>query len=564
MGRGLLNSFFVRSIVTATAAIFIGGDHATGAEQIPVRPDTALAKLIQESSSHTPEMTIAAAGGSKVDIPRWLAAHYRRNHSELPKAALQLDPTGGYPLALENLYSWMLLHQDLQPSQAPEAKAAAAGSSVGPNLRVSGDNDTPRSESDIRVNPGNSQQIIAASNNIGNGRQAQFWSHDGGMTWGQTTLPLLSADSMHSDPTVHWTSDGTAWATTIGINADSTVLQMRAYKSADGGKTWTFDATFSGDQTSADKQSMWIDWSSTSPFRDRIYVIWHNNRPAYVSFRTGAGWHKPVLISGAETTGTAIGSDITTNEAGHVFVVWPDTGSKSLFLAKSTDGAETFSPPRLIHKTFGTFQINVPSFGVRAALVGSSIAARGNDLYVSWVDLSGDTGCRTPASEPADDTSSVCTSRIWFVKSSDAGETWSEPKKVNPAPDLADQFNHRLAIDPKTGTIGIVYYNTGTAANRKKTDLVFQFSTDGGNKWSKVTKVTTAMTDETTVHADNGNQYGDYNGLSASDGAFFSSWTDRRDDRSEAIFVAKITLKQISAAEFEAVVASSPPPSGSK
>jgi len=81
-----------------------------------------------------------------------------------------------------------------------------------------------------------------------------------------------------------------------------------------------------------------------------------------------------------------------------------------------------FSSPRLIHKTLATFQINVPSFGVRAALVGASIAARDNNVYVSWVDLSGDEACRTPASEPADDINSVCKSRIWFAQSSDAGD----------------------------------------------------------------------------------------------------------------------------------------------
>jgi hypothetical protein len=557
MNRNFATALFVQSSLVAMTAGLIMSDRATAADKIPIRADTALAKLVAEASGHGPEMSIAAAGGSKVDIPQWLAAHYRRNHSELPKAALQLDPTGGYPLVLENLYSWMLLHQDLQPSSAPEAKAAAP--SAGPNIKISGDNDTPRSESDIRINPANPLQIIGGSNNIGNGRQAQFWSHDGGATWGQTTLPLLSADSMHSDPTVHWTSDGTAWATTIGINADSTVLQMRAYKSVDAGKTWTFDATFSGNQTSADKQMMWVDWSQTSPFRDRIYVIWHNNRPAFISFRNSSGWHAPVQISGAETTGTAIGSDITINASGHVFAVWPDTGSKSLFAVKSTDGGETFSSPRLIHRTFGTFQINVPSFGVRAALLGASIATRDNNVYVSWVDLSGDQGCRTPASEPADDVNSACTSRIWFARSSDAGDTWTEPIKINTDSTGTDQFNQRLAIDPQTGILGIVYYSAGIAADRKKTNLVFQFSSDGGSKWSKVTKVTTAMTDETTVHADNGNQYGDYNGLSVANGVFFPCWTDRRDDRSEAIFTAKITLKQTAGADLEAVVAANTP-----
>jgi hypothetical protein len=528
---------------------------AVAAEKIQIRQGTALAKLVAESSANQPAMALAVPSPQvKIDIPPWLAAHYRRNHSEVPKVAIQLDPTGGYPLALESLHAWMLRHQDLQPSPAPQFKAAAAPT-VGQNLRISGQSDTPRSESDIRINPGNSKQIIAASNNIGSGHQAHFFSADGGASWGQTTLPLLTGDSTHSDPTVDWTSDGTAWATTIGINADTTVLQMRAYKSTDGGQNWIFDGTFSGDQTSADKQLMWVDHSQTSPFRDRIYVIWHNGRPAFVTFRNASGWHTPTQISHAETTGTAIGSDITTNASGTVFAVWPDTGSKSLFFAKSADGGATFSsPPLLIAKTFATFQINVPAFAQRSALVGVSIAAFNNNVYVSWTDLSGEDGCKIPNSEPGGNIGSNCKSRIWFAKSADGGQTWSEPSKINPAADANDQFNHKLAVDPEPGFLGIVYYSTGTGANRKTTNLVFQYSTDGGNTWKSQVTVTTAATDETTVEADNGNQYGDYNGLSVVKGIFFACWTDRRDNGAEAIFTARIALKQTSAGVFEALL----------
>jgi hypothetical protein len=522
---------------------------------VEIREGTALAKLVAETHTHGPEMALAAAAPSiKLDIPPWLAAHYRRNHSEMPKVAMQLDPTGGYPLVLENLHAWMLLHQDLQSPPAPEFKAAAKPL-AGPNLKISGDHDNPHSESDIRINPGNPKQIIAACNNIGNSRQAQFFSGDGGASWGQTTLPLLSSDSLHSDATVDWTSDGTAWATTIGINADSTVLQMRAYKSADAGKTWVFDGTFSGNQTSADKQMMCVDHSPTSPFRDRIYVIWHNGRPAFVSFRNAQGWHAPIQVSHAETTGTAIGSDIATNAAGTVFAVWPDTGTRSLFIAKSTDGGETFTTPLLIAKTFATFQITLPAIAKRAALVGASVAAFNNNVYVSWVDLSGDDGCKAPANEPGETVGSGCTSRIWFARSEDGGQTWSQPAKVNPSADRADQFNQKMAIDPETGVLGLAYYGTGSAADRLKTNLMFQVSRDGGKTWSKPTKVTTATTDETTVDADTGNQYGDYNGLSVAKGVFFPCWTDRRGGGSEAIFTARITLKQTASGDFEPDVA---------
>src|SRR5690348_1608270 len=108
---------------------------------VEIREGTALARLIAETQTHGPDMTLAAAAPSiKLDIPPWLAAHYRRNHSEMPKVAMQLDPTGGYPLVLENLHAWMLLHQDLQPPPAPAPSlAAAAAPAVGPNLKISGE-----------------------------------------------------------------------------------------------------------------------------------------------------------------------------------------------------------------------------------------------------------------------------------------------------------------------------------------------------------------------------------------------------------------------------------------
>lgn len=210
-------------------------------EGVQIKPGSALDLLRKEVEKH--EMTrvlsakkaVEANAAAKVrrrrgiDLSDWLKAHYLRNHPEARVVALAAvqDPTEGFPLALESLQSWMLRHQDLRPDAAPKARAAARVG-IGPNVRISGANTTPRSESDIRINYGNPNQIISGSNNLGESRQAQFFSSDGGVTWGQTTLPLLPGDSLHSDPTVNWATDGTAWATTIGIDASTTILQMVA------------------------------------------------------------------------------------------------------------------------------------------------------------------------------------------------------------------------------------------------------------------------------------------------------------------------------------------------
>jgi hypothetical protein len=111
---------------------------------------------------------------------------------------------------------------------------------------------------------------------------------------------------------------------------------------------------------------------------------------------------------------------------------------------------------------------------------------------------------------------------------------------INDQLSLNDQFNQWLALDETTGALGIIYYDTIADPGRLKTDVWYQRSTDGGATWSWAVKVTTAQTDETVAGADFGNQYGDYNGLSANAGILFPSWTDRRNGINEEIWTVKL------------------------
>lgn len=510
-----------------------------------VAPESALAQLIVTNQDfHLLDPREAA---DQIKIPLWLRVNWRKAHPEFVYDPA--DPTGGYPFVLKEAADWMRLHQDLVPGEREEdIPPGVEKVTAGPNLRISGAQTSPRSESDIRVNFWNPLRIIAGSNNIGgSGMQAQFYSTDGGATWGQTTLPLITGDAFHSDPTVDWTSDGTAWATTIGINSTATQLRMRSYKSTNNGATWTFDATFSGSQTSADKQIMWVDHSATSPHKDNIYVCWHNGTPQYVNRRTGPGgsWGTALQVSGSESTGTAIGCDIKSNANGDVFVFWPTTGNRKILVSKSTNGGVSYATPVQIATTFDSFDIGVPSFNNRRILIYVSAGAYRTGtkdlVYATWSDLSGDSGCTSAANEPGSNVSSSCKTRVWFSRSTNGGSSWSTPVKINNQAGLNDQFNQWLAVDETTGRLAIIYYDTVADSGRKKTDIWYQTSTDDGVTWSTPFKVTTAMTDETIAGADSGNQYGDYNSLSGYAGTFFPSWTDRRNNGKEEIWTASLS-----------------------
>ena len=419
------------------------------------------------------------------------------------------------------------------------------------DLRISGSSVNPRSETDIRLNYGDPSKLVAASNEGGSSfQQAMFWSADGGATWNNATLPLAGSDTLQSDPAVDWTSDGTAWAAAIGIAGANT--SVRAYQSTNGGQTWIFDGTPSGSQTATDREVMWVDHSPTSPFKDQIYVIWHNGQPGFVARRTpgaGGSWQAPVQVTGAETTGTAIGDDVKTNAFGDVFAFWPDNaGSRKIFVAKSVNGGVSFGTPVQIGSIFATTRIlDVPADNSRGARVyvsgGAFRTAAKNMAYCLWTDLSGEASC-TSGSGPGASVSSSCKTRIWLARSTDGGATWSAAAMLNNQSSKSDQFHGRLCVDESSGNLMAVYYDTVNDPGRLKTDVWMQSSTDDGQTWSTAVQVTSAQTDETAPGADSGNQYGDYIGLSGFFGNFHPSWTDRRSGGVEEIWSSQLSLVQ--------------------
>ncbi len=516
---------------------------------------TALAKLIaanQDFSVLRPEEANDTLG-----IPPWLRVFWRQAHPEGLFAGD--DPTGGYPRALHEVFEWMTTHPDLTPGAPPPAlRPGEKAASAGTNVSASGTQTSARSESDIRINYWNPQRIFSASNDISaSGVQGIYYSLDGGATWGRTSLSLFTGDAFHSDPTADWTSDGKAWSATLGITSNNK-LRGRMYVSTDNGATWSQEGTWSKttapEQTAVDKEMVWFDHAATkadgspNPYKDQAYVIYHDNNPAFMNRRTAGAagtWGAPVQVSGAESAGTCIGADVKTNRDGDVFGFWPTTGNSKVLVVKSTNGGTSYGTPVQVAATIDSYDIGVPSFNGRRALIyvsgGAYRTTTKNLVYATWTDLTGEVGCTAPANEPGATVSSTCKTRIWFARSLDGGATWGAKTMLNNQAGKNDQFNQWMAVDETTGALGVMYYDTVADPNRLKADVWYQSSFDDGASWHAAVKVTTAMTDETAASADSGNQYGDYNGLSGYAGAFFPSWTDRRNNAREEIWTAKIT-----------------------
>jgi hypothetical protein len=363
------------------------------------------------------------------------------------------------------------------------------------------------------------------------------------------------------DPAVDWTSDGTAWALTIGIDSTPN-LRLRCYKSTNGGKDWTHDSLVSGTSTIADKPSFWVDHASGSPHRDTMYATWHDGVKAQVAVRNGASgsWGTPLTVSGSETTSTADGGDIKANAFGDVFVFWPNAGGQTLLMAKSADGGSSFtalgSSPVQIASTNGSFTIKIPAEATRATssgTIGTLIAVSGGayrttteDLvFACWHDLAGGTGCSSPSNAPGTDVTATCKTRVWFARSTDGGQHWSTPVKINDQSGKNDQFFPRLAVDELTGHLMVVYYDTVGDSNRVATNVWMQYCADGGATWSPAVQVSTQSTTEATGAEDSAQEFGDYMGLSGVYGRYFACWTDRRGGGEEQIYGAPLAVPSI-------------------
>jgi hypothetical protein len=505
-----------------------------------VLPGTALERLILDNQDFG--VLRPGEAGDALGIPPWLRVWWRKQHPQGGYAAA--DPTGGYPHLLRDLYEWMLGHQDLQRGGVQGSTGASTrDANASGEQRISGAQSASRGETAIRVNRWQPRQIVAASKNLPPGalpgysgaQMAIFYSSDGGVSWGQSYLPWLANDIFMGDPAVDWTSDGTAWATIIGVDLNLH-LYVRAYKSTDGGATWSFDATLPSPSPINDKEMMWVDHGAASPFKDNIYVIWDiPGGPVLVARRNGPNgtWQAPILVGVWK-----IGTDVKTNQYGDVFAFLP-----GVTVLKSTDGGASFGAPVMIATTFGTFWIGVPANNGRRVLVypvgGAYRTAVRNDVYVAWADLSGEPGCATGSDAPGSNAASPCKTRIFFSRSADGGSTWSARVKINDPAGLDDQFSPWLVVDDATGRISVSYYDTAGDVTRASVNVYYQSSTDGGQTWTAPFKVTTAATDEAAAGA-SWFQFGDYSGMDGYAGTFFPAWTDRRSGGPEEIWTAGV------------------------
>ena len=511
--------------------------------EIRVRAGTRLDSLRRLYERRLHRIAAATDVEDQSPYPLWYRAYLRERFPTLPTSGRYQ-----YPRVTAQMLTWMGSHQDLSvpPSRPPGGSGGpgpARVAMVAGNVDVSNLSER-HSESSVAVDYHAPRYLIAASNNItGSGRLKVFFSSDGGGSWNSTELPLDEGAAFHSDPAVAWAPDGTAWAATLGIDIAG-VVKVQMYRSTDRGATWSFVRTVSTGGAN-DKELMWIDTDDASLHKGNIYVAWDEVGSGMRFARStdsGATWSPVATLS----SDAAIGADLTTGPSGELYVAWPDVTAREIKVRKSTDGGATFGPVQRIAMTNDQYEVSIPAMCRRNVLiyvvigVDRSSGPRRGSVYAAWDDRDGagaDPGCTG--------LTSASNANVYFSRSTDGGATWlATPVIIHSNPPETDQFNPWMDVDPDNGDIHVIYYDTRNDGSRKDVRLYYVRSSDGGVTWGDETEVATAPTDETDPAADQGNQYGDYNGLAVYRGVALPTWTDRRGgvpDGKEQIYTARIS-----------------------
>jgi hypothetical protein len=233
----------------------------------------------------------------------------------------------------------------------------------------------------------------------------------------------------------------------------------------------------------SDKEDIWADNASSSPFFGNVYLCnvafrGANSKPEPVVFNTstdgGSTWRQRQLspATNSAQTGGRQGCAIRTDGAGVVYVVWEGTDIKTrqsvFFLARSFDGGNSFEKARAIATVH---DVGVPD-PVSGRIVFDGFAGTRTDSFPSLSIANG-------APTGADATNTIVLTwpngalnheQALVQTSADRGLTWSAPVNAAEAGDRPD--NPAVAISPNGTDVYLVYnaylqpFQTSTASPR--------------------------------------------------------------------------------------------------
>lgn len=443
-------------------------------------------------------------------------------------------------------------------------------------------NPSPQNESSIAISPIDPDFLISSAVDARPGALV-YLSYDGGNTWENKNFGVVNGNwQTGNDPSVAFDHLGNAYVM-YGAFPTPFTGESGVYiaKSTDKGANWTphivvieHRGTMTLDSAFEDKYYIEIDRSPTSPYRGWMYTPWKRvtdrDSATHIVFTRstdgGLTWSTPVGIS-PRKPGTSrhitFGQSfplVRSGPSGEIYAVWNDGPARSIGFAKSTDGGTTWS--ELAYPVSGYEYLGTDRFLTQLVqLIDTIDRGTPNERYDTTI-VSDTTDryhvlkktfrAETYPTLAVDNSNSsrrgsiyLCWSArrepdIFFIRSTDGGATWSQPKVIQ-SETRNDQWWPWISVDETNGDIAVMYSDSRNDPENILIDTYVSYSADGGDTWidRKATDVMSDFRDNPFVDQVFA---GDYSGNAFHDGKIYPSFLDTRDDND--VYTALVDIRK--------------------
>jgi hypothetical protein len=332
-------------------------------------------------------------------------------------------------------------------------------------------------ECSISVDPTNGSKMTITwrqfNSVASNFRQAGWgFTTNAGTTW---TFPgVLENNVFRSDPVTNSDEIGQFFYLSLQSTQNLSFFCDDLWRSTNGGQSWTL---LSGERGGGGGDKEWFTIDKTNgPGHGFQYQSDDgiNCSGGGVEFQRstngGVTWQAPIVVPGGTDLGTL---DVDTN--GNLFI--GGQGSSNFNCVRSSNaqfGSQTPTFDRVTSVNMGGFLgsggINPDGLDGQCFLaIDRSGTATNNNIYML--------ASVVPSGRSTTD--------VMFVRSTDGGQTFSAPRRINDDAVNPSKWHWfgTLSVAPN-GRIDSVWYDTRNAVNNTDSQLFYSWSTDGGVTWA--------------------------------------------------------------------------------